>query len=293
MSRMTEARRSFERLLEWTLRVEYPAAATFLPEAGREAFLDYYKNQSQLVTPTAFARYRRGMWRTEAGWVARWIAQRHEATGRRPRVLDAGSGFGTYAMLFAAAGAEVLAADLRPDRLEAAESRLAYCRQNLGLDLPVRCVRVNLTAAWDSDYDLVWVYNALSHIDPLERFLEELRRHLVPGGVLVVGDINGAHPGHLRRLAGLREEVHQEYVAPDGERAAYAVERTFAPRELRRELRTHGLRPVHHELYWGGSGVLAEPLYQGLLRPLQMQWWLGARIARRQLMVAAVARPGT
>ena len=291
MSRTTEAMRSFERLLEWTIRVEYPAAATFLPEAGREAFLDYYRNLPKLLEPQALARYRRGMWRSEAGWVARWIARRCEETGRRPRVLDAGSGFGTYAMLFAAAGADVVGADLRPDRIEAATSRLVFCRQSLGLDLPVRCARSNLTAAWDADYDLVWVYNALSHIDPLERFLEELRRHLTPGGVLVVGDINGAHPGHLRRLAGLRDEVHQEYVAPDGQRSTYAVERTFPPGELRRELQSHGLRVVHHELYWGGSGVLAGPLYECLLRPLQMQWWLGARIARRQMMVAAVARP--
>ena len=293
MSQMTEARSAFERLLEWTIRVEYPAAATFLPEAGRAAFLDYYKGLPQLRDARALARYCRGMWRTEAGWVARWIARRREATGRRPRVLDAGSGFGTYSMLFAAAGADVVGADLRPDRLEAAESRLAFCRQGLGLDLPVRCARANLTAAWDADYDLVWVYNALSHIDPLERFLNELRGHLTPEGVLVVGDINGAHPGHLRRLAGLREEVHQEYVAPDGQRSTYAVERMFPPGELRRELRSHGLRVVHHELYWGGSGVLPGALYEGLLRPLQMQWWLGTRFARRQLMVAAVARPGT
>jgi SAM-dependent methyltransferase len=293
MSRMTEARRAFERLLEWTICVEYPAAATFLPEAGREAFLDYYRNLQQLIEPQALARYRRGMWRSEAGWVARWLARRQEDTGRRPIVLDAGSGFWTYAMLFAAAGAEVVGADLRPDRIEAAASRLVFCRQSLGLDLQVRCERADLTATWGGDYDLVWVYNALSHIDPLERFLEELRRHLRPGGVLAVGDINGSHPGHLRRLAGLRGEVHQEYVAPDGRRSSYAVERTFSPGELRRELQSHGLRIVHHELYWGGAGVLAEPLYEGLLRPLQTQWWLGARFARRQLMVAAVARPGT
>jgi 2-polyprenyl-3-methyl-5-hydroxy-6-metoxy-1,4-benzoquinol methylase len=292
MSQATEARSAFERLLEWTIRVEYPAAVTFLPEAGRAAFLDYYRSLPKLHDPQAFARYRRGMWRTEAGWVARWVARRHETTGRRPRVLDAGSGFGTYAMLFAAAGAEVVGADLRPDRLEAAESRLVFCRRSLGLDLPVRHLRVDLTAAWDADYDLVWVYNALSHIDPLERFLDELRSHLKPGGVMVVGDINGAHTGHLRRLAGLREEVHQEYVAPDGQRSAYAVERAFPPGELRRELQSHGLRVVHHELFWGGSGVLAGPLYEGLLRPLQMQWWLGTRLARRQLMVAAVARSG-
>ena len=290
MSGRDEARRSFERLLDWTIQVENPAAPRFLKGEGAGAFVDYYKDLPQPDDAQALARYRRGMWRSEAGWVARWIAAHPEAPARRPRVLDAGSGFGTYSMLFAAAGAEVLGVDLRPDRLDVAGQRLEHCRQSLGLDLPVRYERADLTAPWTGDFDLVWVYNALSHIDPLERFLEEVRRHLRPLGVLVVGDINGAHPGHLRRLSDLREEVHQEYVAPDGSRHRYAVERTFPPGELRDEMRAHGLRVVHHELYWGGRGALPEPLYAALVQPLQRRWWLGSRIARRQLRVAAPVR---
>jgi SAM-dependent methyltransferase len=290
MSAAQDARGRFEQLLDWTIRTEYPAAATFLAENGRQAFLDYYRSLPSPQDGAAMERHRRGMWRSEAGWVARWVIQRAAATGRRPRVLDAGSGFGTYAMLFAAAGAEVTGVDLRPDRLEAAAARLPFCRDRLGMDLPVRCVRADLTASWDADYDLVWVYNALSHIDPLDRFLDEVRGHLLPGGVFVVGDINGSHPGHVRRLSRLRAEVHQEYVAPDGTRHAYAVERTFPPAELRREVEAHGLRVVHHELFWGGLGVLPEPLYAGLLRPLQTRWRLGTRFARRQLLVAAAAR---
>ncbi len=287
----TTARDPFEKLLGWMIQVEYREASSFLAEPGRAAFLDYYRRLPALAAPRALARYRRGMWRSEAGWVARWIGARAAATGRRPRVLDAGSGFGTYAMLFAAAGAEVLAADLRPDRLEAAERRVEFCRRSLGMDLAVRNERKNLTADWDADYDLVWVYNALSHIDPLPDFLGRVRRHLAPGGVLAVGDINGSLPAHLKRLAGVRDEVNQEYVAPDGERATYAVERPLPPAGLRAELQAHGLRVVHHELYWGGLSVLPGPIYDGLLRPLQSQWWLGTRFARRQLVVAAVA-PG-
>ncbi len=284
-TRPAEGREAFERLLEWTIREE-PARAAELPGSGRQAFVDYYARLPRPDDGRGIARYRRGMWRSEAGWVARWIARRRRG-GCPVRVLDAGAGFGTYALLFAAAGAEVVGADLRPDRLEVAAARVAACRARLGLALPVRFVRSDLTQPWDSDFDLVWVYNALSHIDPLERFLDETRRHLRPAGVLAIGDINGAHPGHLRRLSRLRDEVHQEYVAPDGQRSPYAVERTFPPPELRAELGAHGFRVVHHELYWGGQGMLAAPLYEGVLRPLQSQWWLGTSIARRQLVVAA------
>jgi SAM-dependent methyltransferase len=210
--------------------------------------------------------------------------------------MDAGSGFGNYSMLFAAVGAEVTGADLRPDRLDAAERRLRFHRESTGRDLAVRFVRADLTRDWDAPVDLVWVYNALSHIDPLDDFLRAVRDHLRPGGVLVVGDINGAHPAHVRRLAGVRAEVHQEYVAPDGHRHAYAVERTFSPRQMREVMTANGLCIVHHEVYWGGLGALPEALYRGAVQPLQRPWMPLASRARRQLVVAAAdahpAAPG-
>lgn len=282
MSRGTQA--AFDAFVRWTIEREHEAVQAFLPAGEREAFADYYKKLPKPGDEAGIRRYLRGFWRSEAGWTARWIAGREHA-----RVLDAGSGFGTYSMLYAAVGGSVTGADLRPDRLDAAEKRLAFHRESTGRALDVRYVRADLTREWDGDYDLVWVYNALSHIDPLEAFLARVRAHLRPGGVLVVGDINGAHPEHLARLATVRESVHQEYVAPDGERHAYAVERPFPPRDIRTIFEQNGLRMVHHELYWFGLGRVPEPLYQGLLVPLQRAWWLGHSRARRQLVVASVA----
>lgn len=290
MSDESKAREAFERFVRWTIEQEYGPVQPRLPEVEREAFARYYEQLPAPGQEAAIRRYLRGFWRSEAGWTARWIVARARAAGARPRVMDAGSGFGTYAMLYAATGAEVVGADLRPDRLDAARTRLAFHAEATGEPLPVRYVRADLTRDWDADYDLVWVYNALSHIDPLEGFLAQTRARLRPGGVLVVGDINGAHPVHLERLRQLRgDAVHQEYVAPDGERHAYAVERPFPPREIREILAANGLRMVHHELYWGGLGALPDALYEGLLRPLQRTWRLGHGIARRQLVVATPA----
>src|SRR6185295_5253892 len=129
---------------------------------------------------------------------------------------------------------------------------------------------------WPDDVDLVWVYNALSHIDPLEDFLRGVREHLRPGGVLVIGDINGGLGSHLRRLETVRHEIHQEYVAPDGERHAYAVERPFPPAELREIMERAGLHVVHHELYLLGLARLPDAIYGGLIEPLQRWWRLGA-----------------
>jgi 2-polyprenyl-3-methyl-5-hydroxy-6-metoxy-1,4-benzoquinol methylase len=281
-----EVRSRFERFQRWTIEVEYPARAQFLEGPVLEAFSDYYKKLPAKGDEAAIRHLVRGTWRGDSGWVCRWLGQRDD-----PAVLDAGSGFGTFAMLYASAGgAEVTAVDLRPDRLEGAERRLEFYRKSTGETLRVRNLRADLTRDWDRRYDLVWVYNALSHIDPLDPFLAATRDHLQPGGVLVVGDINGAHPGHLARLAKLRREVHQEYVAPDGQRHAYAVERTFSPEEMREVMTRNGLRVVHHELYWRGMAALPEPLYASLLKPLQTQWALGRQVARRQLIVATADR---
>ena len=285
-----EARRAFERFVRWTIEKEYVPVQERLPDGEREAFAAYYKNLPKPGAEAAIERYLRGFWRSEAGWTARWIVERAASIGRRPRVLDAGSGFGTYSMLYSAVGGDVIGADLRPDRLDAAQKRLAFHREQTGENLAVEYRRADLTKEWDGDYDLVWVYNALSHIDPLEAFLAQTRKHLTQGGVLVIGDINGAHPEHLQRLQELRgDEVHSEYVAPDGERYTYAVERPFPPCEIRQIFQTNGLRMVHHELYWGGLGALPEPLYQMFMQPLQRQWGWGHSVARRQLVVATAA----
>lgn len=286
----TQAREAMERFVRWTIEKEYHDVQPHLPPGEREEFASYYNKLPKAGDDAAIRAYLRVFWRTEAGWTSQWIAERARQIGRRPRLLDAGSGFGTYSMLYAEVGADVVGADLRPDRLDAAQKRLEYHARVTGRTLPVRYDRADLTREWDGDYDVVWVYNALSHIDPLEAFLAQTRKHLTKGGVLVIGDINGAHPEHVARLHDLRgDEVHQEYVAPDGQRHQYAVERTFPPTEIRQIFESNGLRMVNHELYWGGLRQLPEPLYRGLMVPLQKQWQLGHGIARRQLVVATAA----
>ncbi len=279
---MKSARETMEEFLLWTLEREPELLKKRLEAEEWEAFHDYYRSLPDRGDRGAMARHLRGSWRGESGFVVRWVAERPGA-----RVLDAGSGFGSFSMLFAAAGARVTGADLRPDRLSVGEKRARLYREETGRALELEYLRCDLTSAWPGDFDLVWVYNALSHIHPLPQFLAELRRHLRPGGVLVIGDINGAFAPHRRRLARARHQVYSEYVAPDGRRHAYAVEKTFGPTEMRSVLAGAGLRVVRHELFWGGQGRAGEWLYRDVLAPLGRMWWLGIPVARRQLVVAS------
>lgn len=279
------AREGFDAFWRWMVDDELPAIAAFLPEAERREFVNYYREMPAPHDTAALERLTRGAWRGEAGWAYRWIDARL-ARGVPVSVLDAGAGFGTHALLFASLGATVRGVDLRPDRLSVAERRALFRRYRTGLPLSVDFTRADLTRTWSEDHDLIWVHNALSHIEPLDDFLRCARTHLRPGGVLVIGDINGSLQGHRTRLARLRQQIATTYVAPDGSHHGYAIERLFPPAELRALMRHHGFRVARHELYWGGQGVLPASLYESLVAPLQEQWWLGAWVARRQLLVA-------
>ncbi len=282
---------AFERFVRWTIEEERERLAPRLSPADREAFAAYYRGLPAANDAAGIRRYLRGLWAGEAGWVCRWLMWRvgagQGAPEGAPRVLDAGSGFGTFAMLFASFGARVVAADLREDRVRVARARLELFHEHSSRRLAVRTERVNLTESLGGPYDLVWAYNAISHIHPAERFFASAREGLDPGGVLVIGDINGAQPGHRRRLDALRADVNRTYVSPEGVAHGYAVERPFSPQELRRLAAASGFGVLHHELYYFGRGRLPGPLVRLVVEPLQRCWWLGQPIARRQLMVAA------
>src|SRR5262249_30495148 len=118
-----EPRQVFDDFWSWMIRDEPEAIAGAVPDAAWLAFTRYYHSLPHAGDTAGIRRWLRGCWRGEAGWAARWIAAR--APCGDVRVLDAGSGFGTYSMLFAEMGATVTGADLRPDRLHLAGRRAA------------------------------------------------------------------------------------------------------------------------------------------------------------------------
>ena len=278
----------FDEFMRWTIGGEREALAPRLAPADREAFLGYYSKLPDPRNEDAVRRFLRGLWNSDTGWVARRIASlaRSRSAAAGPvRVLDAGSGFGTFSMLYACMGAHVVAADLRDDRLRVARQRLALFAEHTGRRLEVDNVLSDVTQEMGPDFDVVWVYNAISHIDPVEPFLQGVARRLAPEGVLVIGDINGANPAHTQRLDALRDEVHGSYTDDAGVVHRYAHERTFTPDQFRDILGGCGLDVIQLELLYGGEGRLPAPLL-GCVRATIRMSGAGQRLARRQFVVA-------
>jgi 2-polyprenyl-3-methyl-5-hydroxy-6-metoxy-1,4-benzoquinol methylase len=95
------------------------------------------------------------------------------------RLLDLGCGVGHFAAAAAAAGAEVLAADVAEEALRRARA----LHPELGLHL------IDGEGGWeleDADFDIVWAGEVIEHVADTASWLSELRRVLRPGGRLLL-----------------------------------------------------------------------------------------------------------
>ena len=261
-----EPRERFDRFVRWTLDRELPRCPAFLTAPERALFV----RDGLLVPPARGAeceRQIRALWRGPAGWMSRWIAERAEQfalRGMSPQVLDAGAGFGSHAMLFSAMGAGVVGTERGADRLDTAARRLDFYAQDTGDSLDLRYERADLMRPWSRRYDAIWVDDVLWHLHPMQAFLDESRRRLTPGGVLVVSVVNGAHRANRKALG------------------------SYPPWLLRTMFEERGFRVIHHELLWDRASGLPDAIYEGFAAPLQRRRILGRYLGRRQMFVAGV-----
>jgi SAM-dependent methyltransferase len=103
------------------------------------------------------------------------------------RVLDAGCGYGQWAVALAAANGRVVALDVSPNMI--ATSRIVARRYGVtNVDFQVAAMpRLPFKA---ESFDLVWCWGVMMFLDR-GRALAEFHRVLRPGGRLLVGCVNG------------------------------------------------------------------------------------------------------
>jgi SAM-dependent methyltransferase len=212
-----------------------------------------------------------------------------------PRVLDAGCGLGSEAILFGLARADVVGLDISRDRLSVARSRLAYYEDKFRRKLRVRFHAQNLLTYSSSErFDLIWCHQSISHIHPVERFFEIAWANLKKGGNLVICESNKANPyvffwtWLLHRRQGICIEARDPTTL---EAIPYAQERVFNPRELSRFLEQagyeiasvqyHGFLPrrlLKYKFFGSMSDVIGKI---PLLQLVSASYVLGARKAER------------
>ncbi|MBE2317421.1 class I SAM-dependent methyltransferase [Solirubrobacter sp. CPCC 204708] len=133
----------------------------------------------------------------EVQHLARYAWATALAPGRR--VLDAGCGLGYGAAMLADAGAEsVTAVDVAAEIVDVA-------RDQAGDHVTFEVADLRSLPFGDAAFDLVVCFEVIEHIEEQETALDELRRVLAPGGVLVVSspnpDVNvPGNPHHVREL---------------------------------------------------------------------------------------------
>jgi SAM-dependent methyltransferase len=148
-----------------------------------------------------------------------------DAVAAGDRVLDLGSGEGTFTAELSRAGA-------RPVGVDIAEAALKRARAaHPGLDFRLAPIDGSLPLE-DCAFELVWASEVIEHVPDTARWLSEVRRVLSPRGTLLLTTPN--HPRAALLVRGL-----ERYCDPLGDHL-----HLYTRRSLRRVLSEFGFDPV-------------------------------------------------
>ena len=237
-SKILEDNSPFESCLSFlsNLQHEFQVAGDFLYEEDYAEFRKYYQYLDSQPNKREWSLY---TWAYRLSFVAEYIHQ----SNRTLRILDAGCGCGTESILFSILGAEVVGVDLKTDRIRIAKQRIKYYNQFYDIDGKIKCINENIfNLSLDYPLDIIWLSDAISHIEPVNGFLELAYSLLGKDGRLIIYDLNGSNPYIWLRLI-LKRGFNRYTTVKDvetGEEVHYAIERVPSNSTLRREIKKAG-----------------------------------------------------
>lgn len=215
-----------------------------------ECLLRYYNSLKSDVRLRPFFRY---------NWTRR-VAPIQEIIALLPKrdvpwhIFDAGCGLGTEAIFWSTLrdDIEVTGADISAERLNTAKARQSAYESHLGKSLNLRFLEQDVFSVLKTKrFDLVWVMEAISHIDPVEKFLAAVSENLGQDGCLVISDshvLNPAMAWHVFRLRRQGVALHTHRTTSTGEIISYAQEQLFTVGQLSRMLKQTGFSLVKAQL---------------------------------------------
>ena len=162
--------------------------------ASRDAALDpgihsfYGPIHTERKVAARYVRYHADLMRP--GW----------PTGDPPVVVDAGSGFGFSMIVAALLGAsEVRGVEIWAPMVQTVQTYLPLLPADVAARMKVERGDVSALPYPDASADLMLSVEAISHYLDVDAFLNEARRVLRPGGVLVIVDGNNGSNPRIRR----------------------------------------------------------------------------------------------
>jgi len=193
------------------------------------------------------------------------------------RMLEVGSGCGTESLWAAMHGARVVGVDIRADRVAVARARQAVLERALGRTLDCRFEVRSLFDVAGERFDVLWLEQAVHHLEPREQALDRIVELLEPDGHLVVSEANAANPLlQLQLLLRRGWRTVGTLVDADGRTHPYGNERVLRAGTLARALERRGVRT--QSLRWfrvfpnlpafDGAGRIEAALERPALEPL-------------------------
>ena len=229
---------------------------------GRAAvtFSHYYKNYKNI-----FHGYLKGIWSDRHLELDKELERLKKKSG--VEILDLGCGTGSVSLYMAHklhGTGKVLGVDINNERLFCAHERKKIMERELGITVDCEFSESNvLSLLLDRKFDLIYLEEALHHMEPRHSIVIKICRLLKNGGVLIISEVNAYNPFMQTRVLLKRGfKTVQEKMGEDGKFYLYGAERIIPSRQVARLFRNHDMRMVSLRYFRVATSRLGRTLDQ-------------------------------